>query len=63
MKLTVRETAVFGMLGALMYASKMLMKLANSMMKSYATLADRIYSFLVWDITDTSVSTNHVTNL
>ena len=28
MKLTVRETAVFGMLGALMYASKMLMELA-----------------------------------
>ena len=28
MKLTVRETAVFGMLGALMYASKMLMEVA-----------------------------------
>lgn len=28
MRLTVRETAVFGMLGALMYASKMLMELA-----------------------------------
>ena len=28
MKLTVRETAVFGMLGAVMYASKMLMELA-----------------------------------
>ena len=28
MTLTVRETAVFGMLGALMYASKMLMELA-----------------------------------
>ncbi len=28
MKLTVRETAVFGMLGALMYASKMLMEIA-----------------------------------
>ena len=28
MKLTVRETAVFAMLGALMYASKMIMELA-----------------------------------
>ena len=28
MKLTVRETAVFGMLGAVMYASKMIMELA-----------------------------------
>lgn len=28
MKLTIRETAVFGMLGALMYASKMLMEIA-----------------------------------
>ncbi len=28
MKLTIRETAVFGMLGAVMYASKMLMELA-----------------------------------
>lgn len=28
MKLTVRETAVFGMLGAVMYASKMLMEIA-----------------------------------
>lgn len=28
MKLTVRETAVFGMLGALMYASKMIMEIA-----------------------------------
>ena len=28
MKLTVRETAVFGMLGALMYASKVLMEVA-----------------------------------
>ena len=28
MKLTVKETAIFGMLGALMYASKMLMEVA-----------------------------------
>ena len=28
MKLTVRETAIFGMLGALMYASKMIMEFA-----------------------------------
>ena len=28
MKLTVRETAVFGMLGAVMYASKMIMEVA-----------------------------------
>ena len=28
MKLTVRETVIFGMLGALMYASKMLMEIA-----------------------------------
>ena len=28
MKLTIRETVVFGMLGALMYASKMIMEIA-----------------------------------